>query len=63
MNTIRISMSIMSYLSDAQAMIELGMLKEANARINCAKSILLDFPNTNEEVDKRAIYESIKEWL
>ena len=38
----------MSHLSDAQAMLEFGLQKEANAEINLAKAILLAHPNTDD---------------
>ena len=38
----------MSHLSDAQAMLDFGLQKEANAEINLAKAILLAHPNTEE---------------
>jgi len=38
----------MSHLSDAQAMLDFGLQKEANAEINLAKAILLAHPNTDD---------------
>ena len=38
----------MSHLSDAQAMLDFSLQKEANAEINLAKAILLAHPNTDD---------------
>ena len=38
----------MSHLSDAQAMLDFGLKKEANSEINLAKAILLAHPNTDD---------------
>ena len=46
MNVVHIT--IMSHLSDAQAMLDFGLKKEANSEINLAKAILLAHPNTEE---------------
>lgn len=45
---IRVNIAIMSHLSDAQAMLDFGLKKEANSEINLAKSILLAHPNTDD---------------
>ena len=45
---IRVNIAIMSHLSDAQAMLDFGLKKEANSEINLAKAILLAHPNTEE---------------
>ena len=45
---IRVHIAIMSHLSDAQAMLDFGLKKEANSEINLAKAILLAHPNTDE---------------
>ena len=38
----------MSHLSDAQAMLDFSLQKEANAEIDLAKAILLAHPNTDD---------------
>ena len=38
----------MSHRSDAQAMLDFGLQKEANSEINLAKAILLAHPNTDD---------------
>ena len=38
----------MSHLSDAQAMLDFGLKKEANSEINLVKAILLAHPNTDD---------------
>ena len=45
---IRVNIAIMSHLSDAQAMLDFGLKKEANSEINLAKAILLAHPNTDD---------------
>ena len=45
---VRVRIAVMSHLSDAQAMLDFGLQKEANAEINLAKAILLAHPNTDD---------------
>ena len=45
---IRVNIAIMSHLSDAQAMLDFNLKKEATNEINLAKAILLAHPNTDD---------------
>ena len=45
---VRVRIAVMSHLSDAQAMLDFGLKKEANSEINLAKAILLAHPNTDD---------------
>ncbi len=45
---IRVRIAVMSHLSDAQAMREFNLKKEATNEINLAKAILLAHPNTDD---------------
>ena len=43
----------MSHLSDAQAMLDFGLQKEANAEINPAKAHLLAHPKTEDRATEK----------
>ena len=45
---IRVRIAVMSHLSDAQAMHDFNLKKEAINEINLAKAILLAHPNTDD---------------
>ena len=45
---IRVRIAVMSHLSDAQAMLDFNLKKEATNEINLAKAILLAHPNTDD---------------
>ena len=47
---IKVSMAIMSHLSDAQDLIMMGGISQANEHINFAKRLVLKYDNTDEEV-------------
>lgn len=47
---IKVSMAIMSHLSDAQELMMIGGIAQANEHINFAKRLLLKYANTDEEV-------------
>lgn len=47
---IKVSTAIMSHLSDAQELIMMGGISQANERINFAKRLVLKYDNTDEEV-------------
>lgn len=47
---IKVSMAIMSHLSDAQELMTIGGMAQANERINFAKKLVLKYVNTDEEV-------------
>lgn len=50
MKIIKVSMAIMSHLSDAQELMMIGDIAQANERINFAKMLVLKYVNTDEEV-------------
>lgn len=52
-----------SHLSDAQMMMGMGKLKEANQRINLVKMIINRHPDTNERVEDKVLSEYWKETL
>ena len=43
-----VRIAVMSHLSDAQAMLDFNLKKEATNEINLAKAILLAHPNTDD---------------
>ena len=45
---IRVRIAVMSHLSDAQAMLDFNLKKEATNEINLAKATLLAHPNTDD---------------
>ena len=45
---IRVRIAVMSHLSDAQAMLDFNLKKEATNEINLAKAILLAHPHTDD---------------
>lgn len=47
---IKVSMAIMSHLSDAQELMMIGGIVQANEHINFAKKLVLKYVNTDEEV-------------
>lgn len=47
---IKVSMAIMSHLSDAQELMMIGGIAQANEHINFAKRLVLKYANTDEEV-------------
>lgn len=47
---IKVSMAIMSHLSDAQELMTIGGIAQANEHINFAKKLVLKYVNTDEEV-------------
>ena len=54
----------MSHLSDAQELIEIGVLKqEIQNKINFAKQLLLTYPDTSIEVSENELNELWKETM
>ena len=47
----------MSHLSDAQAMLDFNLKKEATNEINLAKAILLAYPNTDDWTTEKELNE------
>ena len=61
---IRVRIAVMSHLSDAQAMLDFNLKKEATNEINLAKAILLAHPNTDDwatENELNEIAEKLKQ--
>lgn len=51
----KISTVILSYLSDAQLSVEFGNKSAANDMINFAKWLVLEYPDTNVEIQKEEL--------
>ena len=58
----KISTVILSYLSDAEALMELGRLILATAKIEFAKYLILQYPNTETEVTTDELNEQLIEF-
>lgn len=58
---VRVRIAVMSHLSDAQAMLDFGLQKEANAEINLAKAILLAHPNTDDWATENELNEIVSQ--
>jgi len=54
---IRVRIAVMSHLSDAQAMLDFNLKKEASNEINLAKAILLAHPNTDDWTTEKELNE------
>ena len=54
---IRVRIAVMSHLSDAQAMLDFNLKKEATNEINLAKAILLAYPNTDDWTTEKELNE------
>lgn len=55
---ISVQMAIMSHLSDAQELLEIGVLKqEIQNKINFAKQLVLTYPDTSIEVSEKELNE------
>lgn len=55
---ISVQMAIMSHLSDAQELLEMGVLKqEIQNKINFAKQLVLTYPDTSIEVSEKELTE------
>ena len=50
-----IRMTIMSHLSDAQHLMEIGLKEEANHCINFAKLLLLEYDDVNEYITENKL--------
>lgn len=61
---ISVQMAIMSHLSDAQELLEIGVLKqEIQNKINFAKQLVLTYPDTSIEVSENELNELWKETM
>lgn len=52
---INVRIAIMSHLSDAEHLIELGLKDKAQHKIETAKMIILNFEDLNQEVEEDEI--------
>lgn len=57
--TINVKIVIMSHLSDAQELINMGLIngKGVYNHINFAKALLLNYPNTDVDVEEKELNE------
>ena len=61
---ISVQMAIMSHLSDAQELLEIGVLKqEIQNKINFAKQLVLTYPDTSIEVSENELNELWKKTM
>lgn len=56
---INVKIAIMSHLSDAQELVNMGLVnvKGVHNHINFAKALLLNYPNTDVEVEEKELNE------
>lgn len=54
---IKISIAIMSHLSDAQELMTIGGIAQANEHINFAKMLVLKYVDTDQEVSTEELDE------
>lgn len=57
--TINVKIVIMSHLSDAQELVNMGLIsgKGVHNHINFAKALLLNYPNTDVDVEEKELNE------
>lgn len=57
--TINVKIVIMSHLSDAQELVNMGLVnsKGVHNHINFAKALLLNYPNTDTDVEEKELNE------
>ena len=57
--TINVKIVIMSHLSDAQELVNMGLVnsKGVHNHINFAKALLLNYPNTDVDVEEKELNE------
>ena len=60
METIKVSIVILSHLSDVQNMLHLGDMVAANERINFVKYLTLTYKDNSVEIDPEAVFEEFK---
>lgn len=56
----KVSTVILSYLSDAEASIEFGLLIMATLKIEFAKYLILAYPNTDVEITREELNNHFK---
>ena len=59
---INLRLAVMSHLSDAEHLIEMGLKDKAQHKIETAKMIILNFDNLNKEVDEEDINIILARW-
>lgn len=59
---INVRIAIMSHLSDAEHLIELGLKDKAQHKIETAKMIIFNFDDLNQEVDEEDINIILAKW-
>lgn len=59
---INVRLAVMSHLSDAEHLIELGLGDKAQHKIEMAKMIILNFEDLNQEVEEDEINIILAKW-
>ena len=59
---INLRLAVMSHLSDAEQLIELGLGDKAHHQIETAKMIIINFDDLNQEVDEEDINIILVKW-
>ena len=59
---INLRLAVMSHLSDAEQLIELGLGDKAHHQIETAKMIILNFEDLNQEVEEDEINIILAQW-
>lgn len=59
---INVRLAVMSHLSDAEHLIELGLGDKAHHKIEMAKMIILNFDDLDQEVDEDDINIILAKW-
>lgn len=59
---IDLRIAIISHLSDAEHLIEMGLKDKAQHKIETAKMIIFNFDNLNQEVDEEDINIILAKW-
>ena len=59
---INLRLAVMSHLSDAEQLIELGLGDKAHHQIETAKMIILNFDDLNQEVEEDEINIILAKW-
>lgn len=59
---INLRIAVMSHLSDAEQLIELGLGDKAHHQIETAKMIILNFEDLNQEVEEDEINIILAQW-
>lgn len=59
---INLRLAVMSHLSDAEHLIEMGLKDKAQHQIETAKMIIINFDDLNQEVDEEDINIILAKW-